>query len=243
VSEPADKNKLIIDFLNQYRGVFLLITGIIIVSLIFGGMVYFFRDLPTSTSLPVICVLGIVSLLLCLAGISYVFVQVKLEDKTQPLGLPPGSIQSVIALSLVVLFAILSVFVLTSVGNSEMRKLSDLTAEERDSQLMKLDQGFAGWQRQADGRFTIFINDQNASARNDIGKQLIVLIGTLMTSAVSFYFGTRATIAGSATLGGDGTARPQNGPAQPDTPGPVTSSDTAAGPEAEPRNSAVDQGG
>lgn len=184
-------------FAGKYRGVFLLLVGIVVVTIMFCAVIYLFQGLAASTSLPVITVLGIVSLLLCLSGISYVFVQANLQDKTQALGLPPGSIQAVIALSLIVIFSILSVFVLTTVGDAELRRLTHLTAADRDSQIQKLGTNFAGWQPEADGKFTIYVKDSVAESRNDIGKQLIVLIGTLMTSAVSFYFGTRATVAGT----------------------------------------------
>ncbi|WP_342149314.1 hypothetical protein [Methylorubrum sp. SB2] len=211
MSQDEDKNKdqehtskvgSFVELAGRYRSVVLLLIGIFSVTGLFCGVIYLFQGLAPSTSLPVITILGIVSLLLCLSGISYVFVQAKLEDKTQALGLPPGSIQAVIALSLIVIFSILSVFVLTSVGSNDLRSLSRLTAEERDSQIQKLGSSFAGWQPDSEGKFTIYVRDSAAESRNDIGKQLIVLIGTLMTSAISFYFGARATVAGS-TVGFD----------------------------------------
>ncbi|MGX7703561.1 hypothetical protein [Methylobacterium sp. Gmos1] len=182
--------------ISQFKEIILFLIGIIIVTVIFGLLIFSLKDASHSVILPMISILGIVSLLLCLSGISYVFVRVNLDDKKQALGLPPGSIQAVIALSLIVLFAILSVFVLTTMGDAGLRKLSVSNAGDRDSQVAKLGTAFAGWEDNGKGVYTIFVRDSLSTERNDVGKQLIVLIGTLMTSAVSFYFGTRATVAG-----------------------------------------------
>lgn len=207
----------------------MLLLGIILISIIFGVMVYVFSGASSSISLPVICVLGIISLLLCLAGISFVFVQPKLEDKTQPFELTTGSIQAVIALFLVVLFAIISVFVMSSSTNPGGLRITGLTATDRDDQLPRIGSAFSGWQPESDGKFTIFVRDPSTDTRNYIGKQLIVLIGTLMTSAVSFYFGARATVAGADHLGRtQQTPVPSTNPetgrtsavsSNPDTPG------------------------
>jgi hypothetical protein len=126
--------------------------------------------------------------------------------------LPPGSIQAVIALSLIVLFAILSIFIFTSLGEPGLRKLGGLSAADRDKQVTQLGQQFAGWQPDGTATYTVFVASPVTAVRDDVGKQLIVLIGTLMTSAVSFYFGTRATAAGVAAAtgdGGDAAAKPQ----------------------------------
>jgi hypothetical protein len=181
----------------SYKEGVLLIIGFIVVSIVFAAFVGLVNAYSSSIALPMLSIAGIVLLLLCLTAISYVFVRAGLQDKSQALGLPAGSIQAVIALSLIVLFAILTVFIFTSMGTS-LRTLTGLTLAERDDQISKLGSIFAGWQQTGDQRFTIFLRDPVLDARNDIGKQIIVLIGTLMTSAVSFYFGSRATATGAA---------------------------------------------
>ncbi|TGD94892.1 hypothetical protein [Methylobacterium nonmethylotrophicum] len=237
VPDPRSKGILI-----EHKDIIILICGVMIVTVIFGGLILALKDAPHSVLLPMISILGIVSLLLCLSGISYVFVKVKLDNKDQALGLPPGSIQSVIALSLVVLFAILSVFVLTAMGETKTRSLSGLSVPDRDSQIARLGANFAGWQADANGTYTIFVQDPASAGRDDVGKQLIVLIGTLMTSAVSFYFGTRATVAGAAVAAGsDDAARPSPGARTADAPNPSSGAGTQdAAPETENRADAAD---
>lgn len=169
-----------------------LLGGFVAVSLAFAAFVAMMKGTVSTTALPMLAIVGIALLLICLAAIAYVFTRLGISDSTQALGLPTGSIQSVIALSLIVLFAILSIFVFTTIDGS-IREIPGLTAAERDAQIPLLGPAFAGWKNTGNGTFTLYVTDTGLAARSDIGKQLVVLIGTLMTSAVSFYFGTRAT--------------------------------------------------
>src|SRR4051794_14091290 len=95
----------------------LLMVGFVVVSVVFASFVGLVNAYAVSIALPMLSIAGIVLLLICLAGIAYVFARAGLQDKSQALGLPSGSIQAVIALSLIVLFAILSIFLFTSLGS------------------------------------------------------------------------------------------------------------------------------
>jgi hypothetical protein len=109
--------------------------------------------------LPVLAIAGVFLLLGALALVSVAFSLFELSDKTQALGLPEGSIRAVIALSLIVLFAILSVYLYAS------------------------------------------LIGQNANSPNaDFAKQLLVLVGTLVTSVASFYFGSRSAASAAADV-------------------------------------------
>lgn len=174
---------------SYWEGI-LLLLAFVVVSLVFAGFVYLVNRYQSQVSLPMLSIAGIVLLLFCLCGIAYIFARLDLQDKTQALGLPPGSIQAVIALSLIVLFAILSIFLFSSIGE-QLRPLEGLTAAQRDELITKLGSGFAGWKPDGKGNFILYVRDAAVETRNDVGKQLIVLIGTLMTSTVSFYFGSR----------------------------------------------------
>ena len=210
MATPMEKEPSTVASFTRFEA-FMLLVGFIVVSITFAAFVSLVskKGFPVEISLPSISIAGIILLLMSLTAIAYVFARAGLQDKTQALGLPAGSIQSVIALSLIVLFAILSVFVFTSMGQSPTRQLRNLSASDREAQIGRLGTTFAGWEEQTEaGKFTIYVRDPGADAKNDIGKQLIVLIGTLMTSAVSFYFGSRATIAGAAAVTADPALAP-----------------------------------
>ena len=60
--------------------------------------------------LPILAIVGVMALLFCMAVISVAFAALNLSDKTQALALPEGSVRAVIALCLIVLFAIMTIF-------------------------------------------------------------------------------------------------------------------------------------
>ena len=70
--------------------------------------------LTNEISLPLLAIAGVIALLGALALVAIGFALMSMSDKTQALGLPSGSVRAVIALSLVVLFAILTVFLFSS---------------------------------------------------------------------------------------------------------------------------------
>jgi hypothetical protein len=144
---------------NRVTGFYLAGFAILLLVALFG-LSFAVGFAPTEVKLPIIAIAGVFLLLGALAIVSVAFSLFELSDKTQALGLPEGSIRAVIALSLIVLFAILSVYLYAS-----------LTSQKPDS------------------------------PNTDFAKQLLVLVGTLVTSVASFYFGSRAAASGSA--GGD----------------------------------------
>jgi hypothetical protein len=104
-----------------------------------------------TVGLPLIVIVGVIVLLVVIALVSFVFSVLGLSSKTEALGLPDGSVRSIIALMLLVLFAIVALYLYNSVG-----------AAAKDSPAL------------------------------DVAKQLITLLGTLVTAVASFYFGSNA---------------------------------------------------
>jgi len=113
--------------------------------------------LADELKLPLLIVTAVVGLLGSLALVVIVFAVYQLTDKKYALALPDGSIRGVMALLLIVLFAVLTVFLTIRLGN--------ITDAQRPVV--------------------------------DFAKQLLTILGTLMTSVASFYFGTRAATDGA----------------------------------------------
>jgi hypothetical protein len=159
--------------------------------------------------LPILLIVGVVALMLSLAAVSVAFATLNLADKTQALALPEGSVRAVIALCLLVLFAIITIFLFGSLSESVsgLREVSDLTAEQKEEFLSNKENLTTvlviPYAVKKDGRdqtrYTVQYRekaDADATARQrakeDFAKQLLILIGTLVTAVASFYFGTRA---------------------------------------------------
>lgn len=152
----------------------------------------------TFVGLPLLAIFGIMILFGALALVAMLFKSLDLTSPDQPLGLPEGSIRAAIALSLIVLFAIIAILLFRSTPG-EPFTVSDLTLEQRNELLFKANerviaQGVLPCPAPcADNarRYTVQLRPGMASETADLGKQLLILVGTLMTSVTSYYFAAR----------------------------------------------------
>jgi hypothetical protein len=163
--------------------------------------------------LPFVAICGIVLLLGTLALVSIAFGAFGLSDKTQAMALPEGSIRAVLALSVVVLFAILSVFLYDKLASGgPIVKLEQLTEPVKNEfiknnpglrdvvvtpSLLKNEQGVV--QKDDKGAdvyvYTIAYGTPHNQQSDDFAKQLLVMLGTLLTSIAAFYFGAKTAAA------------------------------------------------
>jgi hypothetical protein len=149
-----------------------------------------------------------------LTTVAMTFSSMGLTDRGQPLGLPDGSIRAVIALSLVVLFAIFTIFLYRGIfvggplntifltqaemgqffNRATVREIRTKPAVDRDNQPLKNSDSIQ--------LYEVNFRESETAASADFAKQLLVLLGTLMTAVTSFYLG-----AGTATSAAAGTAQ------------------------------------
>jgi hypothetical protein len=77
-----------------------------------------------SVVLPILLVLAVVSLLTSMAVMSAVFQQFELSDESQPLGMPQGSMPAVIALVILLMFAVIALYLYTATPGIDKADLS-----------------------------------------------------------------------------------------------------------------------
>ena len=154
-------------------------------------------DSAPAVGLPMLAIFGIMILLGALVLTSTLFARLGLDDRTQALALPEGSIRAVIALSLIVLFAIISIMLFQAIskpleiaGLTEAEKLEFVKERPNDvvAVIPSCDAG-VGVSRVCS--YTVFVQLPPGRESTDLAKQLLILIGTLMTSVTSFYFASR----------------------------------------------------
>jgi hypothetical protein len=165
----------------------------------------------SETTLPLLAIGGVLILVLMLTIVTAVFWWLGLTNNTQAMGLPEGSIRSVIALSLIVLFAILSVYLFENVSTGgQLNTIQNLSINERDL-FLKDHPTVRDFQSRlsekpedsAKGLYTVTYRSANPTG-DDFAKQILILLGTLMTAITSFYLG-----AGTATTAAAQTAAAQ----------------------------------
>lgn len=216
------------EFFNKYGAAILTgvaaLVAVILLCIVFWGL----KDLVSlgDSALPLVAIGGVVVLILLLTAVATMFSILSLTNKDQAMGLPEGSIRAVIALSLIVLFAILSIFLYQNVSRGgDVVTIANMSDSER-TQFMRDHGNLRDIQavvvkdqtgaprtfndekgqliRNADGTPKYFYDVSYRSANTaseDFAKQLLVLLGTLMTAITSFYLGagtvTSAVKAGS----------------------------------------------
>jgi IPT/TIG domain len=156
-----------------------------------------------SFPLPTLALSGVLVLLASLLVFAMLLNTVGLSDKTQALGLPEGSVRAMLALALLGLFAILAASVL---AKPEERKYSGLSADDVAA-LVKNNpdaRDIVQMQEKDSQPTTYTVVFHSPARQDDFAKQMLTLVGTLMTSVISFYFGT-ASLTSSLRAVSDGS--------------------------------------
>lgn len=189
------------------------------------GMMRWFAATPI-IGLPILAIFGIMILFGALSLIASLFAGLDLADRDQPLGLPDGSIRATIALSLIVLFAIISIMLYQSISKPYvMTKISpaskDLMVKEAMNRIVAIEPECPGGAATCENppSYSVHVLQPQGQEATDLAKQLLILIGTLMTSVTSFYFASRgndllrADKTNATTTNGEGAATDQTGAA------------------------------
>jgi len=157
-------------------------------------------------------VFGVIALIVSLTFIAVIFKSLELTDARETLGLPEGSIRAVIALSLILIFMISSVFLYyqIQINDSKESIYRDITQDQindipKDEIISII--------RINETRFTVTrLVDTGSETAEDVAKQIITTVSTLVVAVAGFYFGTRAvTVAqGSGQVTSDPVIRSIN---------------------------------
>ena len=156
--------------------------------------------------LPILAIFGIMILFGALALVSTLFARLSLSDPQEALALPRGSVRAAIALALIVLFAIIAIMLYQSISKPyvirglDENQVTDLVKDPMNHVIAVIPECAPG----ADGaprplsecpageqRSAVHVLHSQGRESTDLAKQLLILIGTLMTSVTSFYFAAR----------------------------------------------------
>lgn len=171
-----------------------------------------FSEHPT-VGLSLLAIFGIMILFGSMALTASLFSTLGLHDRHEALGLPAGSVRAAIALSLVVLFATIAIMLFQSLArpDGKVQRLEGLSEEDKTLVLKQPGARVIGVRKvacspagteaaapapaataAAAACFDVDLLATPGPEAVDVAKQLLTLIGTLMTSVTSFYFASRA---------------------------------------------------
>jgi hypothetical protein len=173
----------------------------IIVGLLIGTMilvvVYAYTKQTAEILLSGLLIVGVISLILALCLFAMVFKSFGLADKKNTLGLPEGSVRAVIALTLILLFMMSSVFLYNQVnvwGQGKPYQSTNITQEILDSYPKEevVAVSLVGTFNNETRYNVTRLVTGNTEASENLAQQLITILGTLVAAISAFYFGTKA---------------------------------------------------
>ncbi|PWR74181.1 IPT/TIG domain-containing protein [Methanospirillum lacunae] len=146
--------------------------------------------------LSILLVLSVILLLVFLTFTTVIFKYLGLSDPSQSLGLPEGSIRAVIALSLILIFMTSSILLYEEVekhSGPPIYNSTNITQSQLDSipkdeivyiqRSIELNNGTL---------FNVGRKTEKSRAGEDIAKQIITTVSTLVVAVAGFYFGSKA---------------------------------------------------
>jgi hypothetical protein len=144
--------------------------------------------------LPLILVGGLIALIISLTILVAAFYLFGLTNTTKPFGVPEGTLQAVIALSLILIFAIASLY-LRGTFNPQVVTVSNLTPQQAalipgNQILGKRTIGHNPLRFEIQRQLPV---DQDAK---DFSNQLLTILGTLVGAVAGFYFGAKSVETG-----------------------------------------------
>ncbi len=183
----------------------LLVAGIVLIAGL-GGF-YALNNLPaylTSSSLTIVVLLvaGFVAVTLLLYLGTIILRTAGLSTKKEALGMPEGSIRALIAMSLILMFAIIGVTVLYSGMGGEPIESNGISAAELERlenvQIISISVVDPAASPGSE-RFNVTARPELSQAGHDFGLQLLTTVSTLVVAVAGFYFGSRAVAQGAKT--------------------------------------------
>jgi hypothetical protein len=167
------------------------------------------EEISDTISLPLIVIVGVAVLLIAIALVTFTFSVNGLSSARDALGLPDGSVRAIIALMLLVLFSIMAIFLYNGMGERRvltLRHVSEQALNDMRSRVAVISSPKED-QAASPATYEVTYHEIN-SAADDIAKQLIVMLGTLVTAVAAFYFGSASVTSASAIILGQRLAGP-----------------------------------
>jgi hypothetical protein len=160
-------------------------------------------------TLAILLVAGLIAVTLLLYFGTIIMRATGLETRNEALGMPEGSIRALIAVSLILMFAIIGVTILFAGMAGDPVDSNGLTGAEIDRlenvQIVSISVVDPAASPGTE-RFNIKARPELSNAAHDFGLQLLTTVSTLVVAVAGFYFGSRAVSQGAKTAAAAQTA-------------------------------------
>jgi hypothetical protein len=150
-------------------------------------------------TLTVLLVIGVVVLLVTLAALVSLLAAHDLADKNQALGLPEGTVRAVVALVLLLVFSILSIFLYGDIAHGRTELAQGVS--QAIVEALPADRIISIAARDQAGETVYDVTLRGGSeTSDDLADRIITLVGTLVAALTAFYFGSQAVRSAAAAV-------------------------------------------
>jgi hypothetical protein len=204
--------------LAVFSGIVLLISAWVI------AKYYPLHGDPQYPVISAIVLIGLALTIVFMALLAIIYSVMGVENRDQPLALPEGSVRSLLAFSLVLIFVCLAAFLFGEMNKSTEPVQGKSLSMVTEAELTDMKTNFtvaAELAKGADGKplygkdehplYAVTYYPKANKDADDFAKQIFTTLATVFVSVVSFYFGSSVTT--SATAAGVKAAGSNNPPA------------------------------
>lgn len=153
--------------------------------------------------LPILLVAAVLGLLGSLAGMIPMYHRATLTTPEHALGLPPGSVRALIAVSFIIMFLITAVFLQIRSGVSDRGVLEGVTPEE--FAVLQANDGIVVLDATLDEggtTRTVEIGIRPTENETQFADRMFSTVSTIVVALTAFYFGNRSVVTARQVLGG-----------------------------------------
>lgn len=165
------------------------------------GLMYFMPEgrFNAEVVLTVLLLSGIVAFIAALVMAVAVLSLLGISNNQRAFGLPEGTVRAIIALSLILIFTMGSLFMYGTLSTGPISELNGLTPE-RFAELDVSTLASSERIEQADGTvlYNVEVHGEARPVSEDFAKQLLTTLSTLVVAVAGFYFGARSVEAAKA---------------------------------------------
>jgi flagellar biosynthesis/type III secretory pathway M-ring protein FliF/YscJ len=181
--------------LNTELAVLFIILTISIILIIFSMTI----NLNSIFGFSLLVILGLIMFVVSLTLASVILHRMHLSSRSEALGLPSGSIRALIALSLIIIFAIMALYLYGNLAPQQIALNSNVTVVYPNSTITTLN--------------STSIMSEPSEAQKTFSLQTLTTVSTLVVAIASFYFGTKAATT-KTTKSGEETPDDEDQPDQ-----------------------------
>jgi hypothetical protein len=179
---------------SRWRPILIAIISVIVMFVVLAMLVIVIRGIPNvleplpqgEIQMGMVVVLAISALLALLSISVIVYSALSLSDPKQALGLPEGSIRALIALFLLMMFIIMSVYLFRVMSAGVLVVIPNLSPD----QIVALGGTISKIEKGVSGNYDVTLGIAVTAGTEQVALQLITVLGTLVTAVSAFYFGS-----------------------------------------------------